>query len=107
MKVMLISFFILQVRDSAVHDVAAVVFRCLKPAALFVCRSCNHSLDELQTIFARDLDLEFYDDSWCVSCGAHPQPPNTHTPPPLTPPRPSFVTVRYGVLLTVWRKPAS
>ena len=57
--------FILQVRDSAVHDVAALVLRSLKPSALFVCRSCNHSLDELQTIFALHLDLEFYDDAWC------------------------------------------
>ena len=57
--------FVLQVRDSAVHDVAALVLRSLKPSALFVCRSCNHSLDELQTIFALHLDLEFYDDAWC------------------------------------------
>jgi hypothetical protein len=56
----------LQVRDSAVHEVAAVVARCMKPSALFVCRSCNHSLDELQTIFACHLDLEFYDEAWCV-----------------------------------------
>ena len=57
--------FILQVRDSAVHDVAALVLRSLKPSALLVCRSCNHSLDELQTIFALHLDLEFYDAAWC------------------------------------------
>ena len=60
----LILCFVLQVRDTAVHDVAAVVVGCLKPSALFVCRSCNHSLDELQTIFARHLDLEFYDEEW-------------------------------------------
>ena len=53
-------------RDTAAHDVAAAVISCLKPCGLFVCRSCNHCLDELQTIFASRLDLEFYDDAWCV-----------------------------------------
>ena len=30
------------VRDAAVHEVAAVVARALKPQGIFVCRSCNH-----------------------------------------------------------------
>jgi hypothetical protein len=71
------------VRDSAVHDVAAVVLRCLKPRALFVCRSCNHSLDELQTIFARELDLEFYDDAWCVTFATLPSATQPSRPSPL------------------------